>query len=536
MSEASTAAHPKEIYAAAMQAREAGDLERAKALLEEMVAAYPGKKHIVAQAAKGLRACGLWVEAVHMLEAALERAPVSPQLLMALAAAHMEAKSFARAGAYIERHLARDPSDPSTWLFLARVREQENSWAAVETAYARALALAPLNFEAALGHGDVLYRLGRNDDAIAAYRRAVSLSASDSVALFKLGSLLMHAGMPEAEEVLRRAIVCDPANTDAHVNLALALHQAGRSAEAEAMAQEAAGLEPPSAAAYSTLGTILLELGKFPEAAAALRRAAELDPLSVMVLTALATVENSLGKRFDAERALQRILSIEPNNLEARHLLSAIHGEPVRSVPAGYSQQLFDWFAPRFDRLLAGLKYQAPQAVAALLAELASARGAFKRWLDLGCGTGLVAEALAARYDIPEKVGVDVSGRMIEAARAKALYDELVQGDAGEVLAARPGHFDLVTAIDMFIYVGDLAQIIPAIARGLAPGGVFVYSIETMPEGKYKLQKTGRFAHATKYVEDSARASGLTSLVATPVTLRVEMGADVPGVIGAFKR
>ena len=218
-------------------------------------------------------------------------------------------------------------------------------------------------------------------------------------------------------------------------------------------------------------------------------------------------------------------------------MLSAVNGEPVRSVPAGYSRQLFNWYAPKFDRMLAGaLKYRAPEDLVALLAEAKPETRAFSRLLDLGCGTGLVGEALIKHYAIARKAGVDIAEKMIDVSREKGIYDDLIHGDAADVLAATTETFDLIAAIDLFIYVGDLAALMPLIAGALAPGGVFAYSIEVLGEGKYKLLRTGRFAHSVKYVEDLARAAGLVPLASRPVVLRLENSADVSGRIGLLQR
>jgi SAM-dependent methyltransferase len=75
--------------------------------------------------------------------------------------------------------------------------------------------------------------------------------------------------------------------------------------------------------------------------------------------------------------------------------------------------------------------------------------------LDLGCGTGRVAEAVldagAAAY-----VGLDVSPRMLELARERlSRYDdvELVESDVAE--AALDGTYDLVLALGLFEYLDD---------------------------------------------------------------------------------
>ena len=51
--------------------------------------------------------------------------------------------------------------------------------------------------------------------------------------------------------------------------------------------------------------------------------------------------------------------------------------------------------------------------------------------LDLGCGTGLAGAAFRPHVDW--LVGVDLSPKMIEAARAKGLYDQLAVADIAAV-------------------------------------------------------------------------------------------------------
>ncbi|MHB1205721.1 MAG: class I SAM-dependent DNA methyltransferase [Rhodospirillaceae bacterium] len=517
-------------------ARNAGNSAEAVAIFRSLPGLFPIKESIMCAAA-GLRSCGEWSEAVALMEEALPRMP-SHGLMHFLVDTYMEMNHFAQAASSLQKYLEAAPADGASWASLGRVHYAAENWAGAEQAFSHALSLKPLDVAAVLGLGDAFYRLGRPDEAIGAYRRAAALKPDDAGILFKLGSMLAVAQQAEeAESVLRRAIALEPGNAPAHVNLAGALHQSGRLSEAAEIARQAIALDAELVAAYSTLGTVLLEAGQFAAAAEVLRQGALLAPGLVAILIALATAENALGNVFAAEKVLQRILTVEPGNLEARHLLSAVHGEPVRSVPAGYSRQLFNWYAPKFDRMLSGsLKYRAPEDVVALLAEARPDPQAFSRLLDLGCGTGLVAQALAKHYTIAHKTGVDVAEKMIDISREKGLYDVLVHGDAAEALAGARDKFDLVTAIDMLIYVGDLAALMPLIAESLAAGGIFAYSIEVLGEGKYKLQRTGRFAHTVKYVEDLAAAAGLVPLASRPVTLRLENGADVTGRIGLLQR
>lgn len=528
---------PREAAAAAHAARKTGDIVKAAAIYRSLPKLFPGKESL-GVAAGGLRACGAWSEAVLLLERATSEMPGSSGLVLALAEAYLEKQDFAAAIELIDGYLAGTPDNAAMWASLGNIYARKGDGIAAERAFAQSLSLDPMNLDAVLCQGDSLYKFGRTEEALAAFRRAIVLNPEDARGHFKLGSALAVAPDPaQAKATLLRAIELDPSNAAAYANLAGLFQRVGRLQSAIQAARQAIELDPQLLAAYSVLGNVLLEGGEFAAAAAILRIAAELAPETVLVLTALATAENAAGDLRAAERILQRILTIEPDNLEARHMLSAVNGEPVRTVPAGYSRQLFNWYAPKFDRMLAGaLKYRAPEDVAALLAETRPDPKAFKRFLDIGCGTGLVAEALAKQYALAHQTGVDVAEKMIEVSRQKGLYDDLIHGDAAQVLAARPGEFDLIAAVDLFIYVGDLGPLMPLIAGALAPGGMLAYSVELLPEGRYKLLRTGRFAHARKYVEELARTHGLMPLAAREVTLRMENAAEVRGLIGLLQK
>ena len=105
--------------------------------------------------------------------------------------------------------------------------------------------------------------------------------------------------------------------------------------------------------------------------------------------------------------------------------------EPLSAMPQAYVQTLFDQYAPRFEAALVDdLGYRGPALLfKAVLSVRAAARkpAFFKRAIDLGCGTGLAAAAFAREVD--HFIGIDLSPRMIERARATGLYAELEVAD-----------------------------------------------------------------------------------------------------------
>ncbi len=118
----------------------------------------------------------------------------------------------------------------------------------------------------------------------------------------------------------------------------------------------------------------------------------------------------------------------------------------------------------------------------AMYRELANSRVAegFADVLELGCGTGRVAVALAeAGLDV---VGVDISPAMLEVARQRvgSLPLELIEGDMREIDLAR--RFDAVLiplgGLQHMETASDVAAALGAVARHLASRGLAVVDVE----------------------------------------------------------
>jgi predicted TPR repeat methyltransferase len=196
-----------------------------------------------------------------------------------------------------------------------------------------------------------------------------------------------------------------------------------------------------------------------------------------------------------------------------------------------YVQRLFDQHAPDFDRaLVERLDYCGPEL---LLEAVRTIKGTPLRLgavLDLGCGTGLSGAAFRPCCDW--LVGVDISSGMIEQARAKGLYDHLVVAELMEFLKAEAGaQHDLALAADVFVYCSDLAPIAAAVARVLAPGGLFAFTVETHDDPGVRLQETLRYAHGPAHVRAAIAAAGQRIVLLTGASTRTEKGAPVQGLL-----
>ncbi|MBI5445603.1 MAG: 3-demethylubiquinone-9 3-O-methyltransferase [Deltaproteobacteria bacterium] len=98
------------------------------------------------------------------------------------------------------------------------------------------------------------------------------------------------------------------------------------------------------------------------------------------------------------------------------------------------------------------------------------------RGLDVGCGGGILTEALA-RLGCTV-VGIDRSRPSLRAARAHAAAQELPVGYFNALAEALPfeaASFDFVSCCDVLEHVTALRPVISEVARVLRPGGLFLY-------------------------------------------------------------
>ncbi len=108
----------------------------------------------------------------------------------------------------------------------------------------------------------------------------------------------------------------------------------------------------------------------------------------------------------------------------------------------------------------------------------ARCRLAGARALDVGCGGGLLAEELARAG--AETAALDLSPNALAQARAHAAAGGLAvdyrREDAAAHAAARPGHYDVLTCMELLEHVPDPAALLADCARLLRPGGALFLS------------------------------------------------------------
>lgn len=123
-----------------------------------------------------------------------------------------------------------------------------------------------------------------------------------------------------------------------------------------------------------------------------------------------------------------------------------------------------------------------------------------KRVLDLGCGFGWHCQ-YAMENGAASAVGVDISEKMLEEARKKNQYTQVVyQRCAMEDIEFEEESFDCVISSLAFHYLESFSDIAKKVYRYLAPGGDFVFSAEHPVFTAYGTQdwiynEDGKIAH-----------------------------------------
>jgi predicted TPR repeat methyltransferase len=392
--------------------------------------------------------------------------------------------------------------------------------------------------DGALARALAAHQAGRLDEAQAGYEQVLHERPDDPDALHFLGLVHFHReDNDKAIELIERSLVRAPDNPHAWNNLGNILLIWDRPGEAQAAYRRVTELAPAMAEPWYNLAVLLRDEGKFHEAVHHFREAIRRQPAFSRAYETLGMLHYRLGQIPYAAEVYRMWAAREPDNPVARHMSAATSGLNVpERADEKYVAGLFDKHAYHFDSNLKQLGYRAPELVTSALAQHSATPGSFDI-LDAGCGTGLcgpLLETLRRRL-----VGVDLSARMIEHARDRGGYDELVVGELCAFMRSHAAQFDAVVSADTLVYFGALEEACAAAHETLRAGGLLVFTLEALlDEGAddYLLQVHGRYAHREAYARTALERAGFSVLQVGREALRRERLQDVIGHLIVARR
>jgi predicted TPR repeat methyltransferase len=275
--------------------------------------------------------------------------------------------------------------------------------------------------------------------------------------------------------------------------------------------------------------------GDLVGAADLLQQATDAAPTFASAWFALGKIRHQLAEPDAAVAAFRRARESDPDDRHGASIwLMRLGAEQLSAMPPAYVRALFDQYAPKFEAaLIDDLGYRGPSLLfKAVLAACRAVRkpAFFRRAIDLGCGTGLVASAFASEVD--HFAGFDLSPRMIEKARSSGLYAELEVADMFEGLRTRPNSSaEIILAADAMVYVADLVPVFGQAGRVLVAGGLLAFTVETYDGDGVTIGEGLRYAHGASYVRASLQQAGLALSQFEELSARNEDNSPVPGLV-----
>jgi predicted TPR repeat methyltransferase len=364
----------------------------------------------------------------------------------------------------------------------------------------------PMSSDAIFTEAELAYSEGRIGEADMLCRQALRSRPTHPAALHLLGKIHFDRGdHAEAIRILRQSLAYYSSNHVAWLDLAVAYRAFDHPSEAVDSLRRAICIQPKFFQAYGRLATLYYELGNLDDAA-------------------------ELYKEWASK---------DPGNPEVLHMLAATgRGKaPDRCSPT-FVRTHFNKIANTFDkRLIEDLGYTGHKIACTALETNRPAGSLLGKVLDAGCGTGLCGPIL--RPYCRELIGVDLSDEMLERARNRAAYDELIAAEICDFVASRENEFDAILSSDVFIYIGALEQPLKAAHGSLKPNGLLIITFEALLDNgtdPYRLGIHGRYSHSDHYIRSSLSNFDFEVLSIAKEPIRRELSKDVIGYIAIARK
>lgn len=347
------------------------------------------------------------------------------------------------------------------------------------------------------------------------FHQALLLNPKSIDALINLGVLEKN------ETYLKKAISLHPKDFKPHLVYADFLYQEKRASEALEEYRKALLFGGDNAALSNNLALVLKDMEDYKGALDLLLNAFMKDKQNKNIAINIAETLVLLNESEPSEalKIAKLWQKNAPDNIFANKTLASFEKD-VSFDDVKYAKELFDEFAPVYDKRMSDIQYNILDKIKELNPELKG------NILDLGCGTGLAAEKLKTQSS--QWTGVDISKKMIQLAAQKDLYKELFEEDISDFLEKNKLKFNFILCLDVVEYIKDFEKLLK-----LCFPSNLILSIEKAPENieSYQLSSKGRYQHNPLYTTSLLNKIGYKNIQSHQLILRKENGKEVEGVL-----
>lgn len=515
---------------------EQGHLAQAADLCKEMLDANPDYAY-------GYHLMASLFSATGVFERALTFAQLATQMSPDVCAFHLQKGHVLYAlGEYEGAALAftaaynLEPKNPVILLLLANTFTRRNQFREAQGLFMKARSLSDIP-EIDEQEGLCQLLQGNRQNAEFLFDRLIERSPEYPWGHIHKGRLLMDGRHnTQAEACMARALKLAPTLYEPIYAMAVLNDWQGQAEIAIRYAMEAIRSRPMAWECHIYLGSLLMKDRHYPEAEQALRQALSLRPQDAYALQLFINCMQAQGRSLEAASYISQLMAGQPDHTLLRHAHALASGLQPSAAPHVYVASYYDGYSEQYEHYQRNvLCAKGPAQLAQAIRQCRHLSPPPRRLLDVGCGTGLTAEALGELADY--RAGVDISPRMLERARHKQLYNALFLQEAVSFMMENREAFDMVTAAGLLSCFGELAPFIQAARNVLAPNGILAFTLErdeSVPT--FRIQPSGRYVHNPEHVITLLQSKGYTLLHQEDFTLLLENHTPVSGMVLLAKK
>lgn len=355
--------NPEQLFQQAIQAHQAGQLDKAETYLRQILEKLPEQDGIMSALGGVLLSGGKTQEGISILEKAIQ-----------LNANNVDAKL-------------------NLGIAYQSIGKVEESYQLIE----QAASLAPNRADIQFNFSNILLQRQDYPKAIEVLHQVIKLNPSLIQAYQSLGAVYSYLQkFTESKDIYEKALTVAPNDLNTQLTLGNLYSDMGEVDQAQKLFLQATEQHATHYLPYAILGKFYLDIGKDTEGQEALEKAYSLNPNDLNTNILLGNVSNTFGRVDDAEKYYQQALRIDPNDKDAKNNLRRIL---ATKIPYWHFEMLAD--TQRNDA------YQ--EAIEKVINKDSVV-------LDIGTGSGLLA-MMAARAGAQQITACEMHERLAAAAK-----------------------------------------------------------------------------------------------------------------------